>query len=81
MLDQKADQVMYLSLDESNGEVKTRAQLTGDELQQLRTDSGHRLQEIFSLLNSAHPLTAWGDEHSCQYCHFAGLCRRNIWNR
>jgi ATP-dependent helicase/nuclease subunit B len=81
MLDQKVDQVMYLSLDESNGEVKTRAQLTGDELQQLRADSEQRLQEIFSLLNSAHPLTAWGDEASCQYCHFAGLCRRNIWNR
>jgi ATP-dependent helicase/nuclease subunit B len=81
MLDQKADQVMYLSLDENQGEVKTRSHLDGDELKQLRENSEQRLQEIFSLLKSSHPLTAWGDEHSCQYCHFAGLCRRNIWNR
>jgi ATP-dependent helicase/nuclease subunit B len=81
MLDDKADRVLYLSLDEGQAEVKTRAQLAGEELRQLHADSEKRLEEIFALLDAAHPLTAWGDEHSCQYCNFAGLCRRSVWNR
>lgn len=81
MLDHKINRVLYLSLDENQGEVKTRAQLAGDELIELRTASQQRLQDIFSLLDAAHPLTAWGDEHSCQYCNFSGLCRRHVWQR
>jgi len=81
MLDDSADRVLYLSLDESEGDVRTRAQLAGEELRRLHAESQQRLEKIFSLLDRQHPLTAWGDEHSCQYCHFAGLCRRNVWNR
>lgn len=81
MLDRQAEHVMYLSLDEQQGKVRTRAQLAGDELHTLRDASEQRLLEIFELLDKQHPLTAWGDEHSCQYCDFSGLCRRKVWNR
>lgn len=81
MLDRQANHVMYVSLDEQQGKVKTRAQLAGDELQTLRDASEQRLLEIFELLDQQHALTAWGDELSCQYCHFSGLCRRKVWAR
>ena len=71
--------VMYLSLDEGNGSVKTRASLEGEDLRSLTHDIRERLQTVVSMGREGKPLPAWGDEKTCSYCDFTGLCRKKVW--
>lgn len=71
--------VKYLSLDESNGSVRTKASLEGEELRSLSHDIRNRLQTIVTMERNGAPMTAWGDTKTCSYCDFAGLCRKKIW--
>ena len=79
LLDDETSAVMYLSLDESDGSVKTRASLEDDTLRTLARAVGERLHTMNRLQHEGRPLPAWGDEHTCSYCDFIGLCRRKIW--
>lgn len=71
--------VMYLSLDESDGSVKTKANLEGEHLRSLTHDVRERLQTMVSMQHQGKPLPAWGDERTCSYCDFIGLCRKKVW--
>ncbi len=71
--------VMYLSLDEGNGSVRTRASLEGEDLRSLTHDARERLQTVISMAREGKPLPAWGDEKTCSYCDFSGLCRKKVW--
>jgi len=71
--------VMYLSLDESNGSVRTKASLEGEDLRSLTHDIRDRLQTVVSMGREGKPLPAWGDEQACSYCDFTGLCRKKVW--
>jgi ATP-dependent helicase/nuclease subunit B len=71
--------VMYLSLDESDGSVKTKATLESEHLRSLTHDVRERLQTIVSMQHQGNPLPAWGDERTCSYCDFIGLCRKKVW--
>jgi ATP-dependent helicase/nuclease subunit B len=71
--------VMYLSLDEGNGKVRTRARLEGEELRSLSHDVRERLQTVVDMGREGRPLPAWGDEKTCSYCDFSGLCRKKVW--
>ena len=71
--------VMYLSLDEGNGAVKTRASLEGEQLRSLNHDIRERLQTMVTMLREGEPLPAWGDSQTCSYCDFSGLCRKKVW--
>ena len=73
--------VMYLALDESDGSVRTRARLQGEELRMLTHDIRERLQTVVRMEHDGKPLPAWGDEKTCSYCDFAGLCRKKVWGR
>jgi ATP-dependent helicase/nuclease subunit B len=72
--------VMYLSLDESDGLVRTKAGLAGEELRLLARDVRERLQTLFRMQHESRHLPAWGDERTCSYCDFIGLCRRKVWS-
>jgi ATP-dependent helicase/nuclease subunit B len=76
----ETDRVMYLSLDEGNGAVKTRASLEGEQLRSLNHDIRERLQTMVSQLREGRPLPAWGDSKTCSYCDFSGLCRKKVWS-
>lgn len=73
--------VEYLSLDESNGQVRTRARLEGEALRNLTHDVRERLQTVVTMQRAGQPMPAWGDQKTCSYCDFIGLCRRKVWNR
>ena len=72
--------VMYLSLDEGNGSVRTKASLEGEDLRSLTHDVRERLQTVVSMGREGQPLPAWGDEKTCSYCDFSGLCRKKVWS-
>jgi len=79
LLDETASLIEYLSLDEKNGGVKISASISGEQLQQLRTDTKNRLSTLNEMINNGHTMPAWGDETVCGYCDFSGLCRRKVW--
>lgn len=79
LLDQNASMVSYLSLDSSKQEVKTKAFLSGDELNENRQLNKQRLIELFNQIQKQEPLPAWGDDDVCRYCNFSGLCRKQEW--
>ena len=79
LLADDTSQVMYVSLDESDGSVKTKASLEGDHLRSLTHDVRERLQTMTRMLSAGDPLPAWGDERTCSYCDFIGLCRKKVW--
>ncbi len=71
--------VMYLSLDEGNGSVRTRARLEGEDLRSLTHDIRERLQTVINMGREGRSFPAWGDEKTCGYCDFTGLCRKKVW--
>jgi ATP-dependent helicase/nuclease subunit B len=71
---------MYLALDNSDGKVRTAASLQDEQLLELRTATANRLHDIVRMQTEGHAMPAWGDEISCAYCDFSGLCRRQVWS-
>lgn len=41
--------------------------------------AGQRLQDMHSDYQRGAKLTAWGDEKTCAYCEWHGICRRPAW--
>lgn len=76
-LNQPVNRVSYLTL---SNKVKFGAQLAGDELDTISHNIGERLAQVISEMNEGKPLTAWGDENTCQYCNINRLCRKQAWN-
>lgn len=79
LLDDKAEQVAYLSLDEIDGGVKTAASIGNEQLHTLKKDARERLESILDMTRNGQALPAWGDEAVCIHCNFSGLCRRQSW--
>ena len=79
LLDEQAEKVSYLLLDEKDGGVKNGACIQGEELIHLKHDVKTRLESMLTMTNNGHALTAWGDTGVCSYCNFGGLCRRVYW--
>ena len=71
--------VMYLSLDENHGSVRTRARLEGEDLRALTHDVRERLHTMINMQREGKPMPAWGDVKTCSYCDFSGLCRNKVW--
>jgi ATP-dependent helicase/nuclease subunit B len=80
LLADNATAAMYLSLDESNGAVRIRARLEDEDLRQLAHDVRERLQTMRNMQREGKPLPAWGDDKTCSYCDFSGLCRKKVWD-
>ena len=76
-LKQPVNQVSYLNL---NKNVKFGAQLSGEELDVLSKNIGYRLTKLIDEMMEGKPLTAWGDEKTCQYCNINRICRKQAWN-
>lgn len=76
LLGEHIQRVEYLLVDK---EVKTKAMLEGEWLDELREQQQVRLTSIIEALHNGHELPAWGDEKTCGYCDMQGLCRRDAW--
>jgi ATP-dependent helicase/nuclease subunit B len=76
LLGEHVQRVEYLSVDK---EVKSRAMLEGEWLDELREQQQQRLTDIIEALHHGHALPAWGDEKTCGHCDMQGLCRRDAW--
>ena len=53
--------------------------LEGEELIEVRKRLLERLQ-TFEEDAAGSPLPAWGNDESCRYCDYGGVCRRKAWN-
>ncbi len=80
LLSGDAHSVEYLSLDETKGGVRTKSKIEGEQLRTLVHEVGERLQTVVSMEHDGQALPAWGDQATCRYCDFIGLCRRRIWD-
>ncbi len=68
--------VSYLGVD---GETKPGALLQDEALAALSRAVRERLVRMLAAVEAGTPLPAWGDNRTCRYCDFDGLCRRQAW--
>jgi len=61
--------------------VDSRVILEGEELASLTEQIGQRLSSLWQAIGRGSPLPAWGDEFACNRCSFAGICRRQTWDK
>lgn len=78
LLVENVHEILYLHIDRSKG-VKPEAKITSETLEALIPDLEKRLDDILQSIQDGQPLPAWGDEKTCKYCEFSGLCRRDSW--
>lgn len=76
LLGEHIQRVEYLLVDT---DIKGRARLEGEALEDLRARQQQRLGELVKALQSGAELPAWGDDKTCGYCTMQGLCRRGAW--
>ncbi len=79
LLKERVARCEYLQL-ASQG-VSSRAILEGDELTKLAEEIEQRLISILDAIYKGASLPAWGNERSCEYCPFTGICRRQTWEK
>ncbi len=79
LLDNKAGEVSYLSVDSSYQKVENKSFLSGEDLELNCEQNKQRLFELFKQMKNNEALPAWGDETVCRYCNFSGLCRKAEW--
>ena len=72
-------QVTYLELDKKDGAVAARTSLAGEELDEVREQATERLLSLLNRMREGGELIAQGDDKTCSYCEFSGLCRRAHW--
>lgn len=77
-LSQPVSCVEYLPLEEVK--LETRGTLEQEALQEITALNAERLKKLMSDLQQGGAMPAWGDEVSCSYCKFSGLCRREVWD-
>ncbi|MGH8542032.1 MAG: RecB family exonuclease, partial [Stenotrophobium sp.] len=61
-------------------DAKQSEPVEGEELAEARRGVRKRLLDIFSALREGAALPAQGDEKTCGYCNYAGLCRLGAWH-
>lgn len=75
--DGETRRVEYLQLG-SRG-INGKVALEGEALQRIKTRVAQRLCTLAGELRQGAALPAWGDDATCRYCEFSGLCRRDAW--
>ncbi len=77
MLDEPVTQLDYLQI--GKAEVKSATNLPDEDVPALVTAVGSRLADLQQALQCNAPLPAWGDDKTCHWCEFSGVCRRAMW--
>ncbi len=76
LLDPRVAAVEYLPLRDK----EQKALRIDAELEPLRDAVGGRLERSLHALVRGAAMPALGDEGSCAYCDYRGLCRRGDWH-
>ncbi len=79
LLDDKITQAEYLHLG-TQKEVATVAKINENDLDELKKEHATRIEDIFSQIKNNAPLTANGEDSTCSYCDYEGLCRKSHWS-
>ena len=77
MLQQPVGRLDYVEIGKS--EVKSASHIEDEHVQALVTAVGSRLTDLQQALQCDAPLPAWGDDHTCKWCEYSGVCRRDMW--
>ena len=77
MLQQPVGRLDYVEIGKS--EVKSASHIEDEHVQALVTAVGSRLTDLQQALQCDAPLPAWGDDHTCNWCEYSGVCRRDMW--
>lgn len=77
MLDEPVAQLDYLQI--GKAVVKPALKLPDEAVSTLITAVGSRLADLQQALQCNAPLPAWGDDKTCNWCEFSGVCRRAMW--
>ncbi len=68
----------YLALESKGKALKAEIILQADNLSSTQQAAEKRLIDIKQQMQSGTALTAWGDEQTCSYCQFDGICRTRL---
>ncbi|MDH5547639.1 MAG: PD-(D/E)XK nuclease family protein [Gammaproteobacteria bacterium] len=72
-INEAVTETLFLKIDQDGlSEIK----LADDELKECVTNNRRRLHEITNMARNGSALPAWGDEDTCGWCQFSGLCRQ-----
>jgi len=75
---ERVHEVAYAAFRPDAVEMKTR--FAGEALAALVRSFEERLHALMHALSRGARLPAWGDAHTCRYCRFEGLCRKEMWD-
>ena len=78
LLDKRIWRSEYVALGKRE-QVRSVAVIEDMQLEQLQTDHLQRLQLIDQQLRQEHEMPANGDQESCEYCNYQGMCRKSHW--
>ena len=78
LLDNRIWRSEYVALGKRE-QVRSVAVIEDMQLEQLQTDHLQRLQLIDQQLRQEHEMPANGDQESCEYCNYQGMCRKSHW--
>ena len=53
--------------------------LEGEDLQESREETLHRLLSMYNSMSTGTPLPAWPGDKVCKFCNMAGVCRKQVW--
>lgn len=79
LLDNKIKRTEYVALNKPE-QVKSIAIIQDEQLETLTDSHQERLHILDQQLNAGHKLPANGDQTSCRYCQYQGLCRKPHWH-
>lgn len=77
LTEKRPREVLALELNDEG--ISTSARLQDEKLDELVDEENSRLHTLINALIEGEVMPAWGDTESCQYCEFAGICRKELW--
>ena len=78
LLTPNVSQVEYLSLGERNT-IKSKVIINGDKLEQLKQQHISRISQLYREIQAENSLPANGDDTTCGFCEYQGMCRKSHW--
>ena len=77
-LTDKTSELAYLSLQNKGKTLTTDTILDEENLNFVQNATEQRLVKILDEIKSGENMSAWGDDKTCSYCQFAGICRERL---
>ena len=76
--DKPVKELAYLPLDNRDKALVTSTMLNEENLTHIQQEAENRLVKMLNDIKQGEKMSAWGDDKTCDYCQFAGLCREKL---